>query len=230
MHLLIAWFSRSGYTEQLALALGEQLRSRGHRVAFEKICATKVVDKWRLTLPLLSTLPILPAYLMHAGFRRWWLQHYRQARQPIQPLSHPDVSRFDLVCVGGPKWLYLSYPLAQYLQQVQGLADKPVGAFATFCGPPLAVFELEMLFTPLRRCIESRHANWRAALALSSHHHEFFFFNEMEWVFRLISRLVFRRPLRTFTLQSEWGQQELRRFCDSLEEIGRPTSEMARIT
>lgn len=216
MNILIPYYSRTGHTESLALALADELTARGHSVSLEKISVANDRSKWRLTLPLLSTLPILPLYLWNGPFRRWWLQRYPQAQLAIQPLSYPDVSSFDCICIGGPKWLYVAYPVARYLQQVTGLAGKPVGAFATFCGPPLAIFELEMLFTPLRRRIESKGGSLKSTLAISSHFHEFFVFNEMEYVFRLISRIAFKKPLRSFTLDSPWGRQEVQRYCDEL--------------
>jgi hypothetical protein len=216
MRILIPYYSRSGHTEQLALALADTLRNRGHQVTLEKIRPQQKVSKWKLVPPLLSTLPVLPAYLWLTPFRRWWLQRYRQPQMAIAHPAFPDVSGFDCICLGGPKWLYIAYPLARYLQQVNGLEGRRIGAFATFCGPPLPVFELEMLFSPLQQRIAARGGSLRATLAISSGFHEFFFFNEMEYVFRLISRLVFRRPLASYALNSEWGQHEIAVFCDTL--------------
>lgn len=198
------------------MQLAQELRERGHQVAIEAIEVDILVSKWRLALPLLSTLPVLPLYLSSKAFRRWWHRRYHQAEQPIKPLAYPDASQFDCICLGGPKWLYMAYPVARYLQQLEGLAGKPVAAFATFCGPPLKVFEMEMLFAPLRQRIAQQGGTLVSTLAISSHFHEFFFFNEMEYVFRLLSRLCFRRPLRSYTLPSQWGQQEVQRFCQAL--------------
>lgn len=216
MKILLPYYSRSGHTERLAHVLAERLRLRGHAVTLEKIEVEQARSKWRLTLPLLSTLPILPLYLWVAPFRRWWLQRYPQAEQAIHPLAQANVASFDCVCIGGPKWLYIAYPVARYLQQVEGLAGKPVAAFATFCGPPLPVFELEMLFSPIRQRLLSQGASPGPTLAVSSHFHEFFFFHEMEYVFRLISRLCFRRSLRAFTMESEWGRAETERFVEAI--------------
>ena len=179
----------------------------------EKIAIEAERSKWRLALPLLSTLPILPLYLWVTRFRRWWLQRYPQAEQAIKPLAFPDVSGFDCICLGGPKWLYIAYPIARYLQQVKGLSGKQVGAFATFCGPPLEVFELEMLFSPIRQRIEKKGSTLIATMAVSSHFHEFFFFGEMEYVFRLISRVCFGRSLRSFTLDRPWGNRKYKIFA-----------------
>lgn len=217
MKILIPYYSRSGHTERLALKLAEELGSHGHEVVLEKIRAVRERSKWLLVPPLLPLLPWLPLYLSHAGFRQRWLNRYRQQEQDIKPLAHSDVSGFDLILLGGPKWLYIAFPVARYLNTVSGLDGKKVGAFATFCGPPLQVFELEMLFHPLRDRIEGRGAELFDTLAISSNHHPFFWFGEMEAIFRWISRVVFKRPLSEFTLHSEWGRGEVLRFCDSVE-------------
>lgn len=218
MKILLAYYSRTGNTEKLTLRLKEEFIKRGHHVSLEKIEVMQSRSKWRLTLPLLTTLPVLPLYLWAAPFRRWWLQRYPQAQLPIQAPRHADVTEFDRICIGGPKWLYIAFPIARYLQQVTGLAGKRVGAFATFCGPPLPVFEMEMLFSPLQRRIQEKGAIMTTQLAISSHFHEFFFFHEMEYVFRLASKLHFKRSLSSFTIDSPWGQEEIKRFCDNLEE------------
>lgn len=215
--ILIPYYSRSGYTQQLALALADELSNRGHRVVLEKIVAVRERNKWLLTPPLLPLLPFLPLYLMHAAFRRWWLQHYHQQEQDIQPLANPDISAFDIILLGGPKWLYISYPLARYLNVIRGMQGKHIGVFATFCGPPLEVFELEMLFRPLQDRINAKGGTVIATLAISSQYHPFFFFGEMEKIFQWISKKAFHRPLSEFTLQSAWGRQEVKRFCDSVE-------------
>jgi hypothetical protein len=217
MKILIACYSRSGHTAQLAGRLAEVLGERGHDVALEKIEAVRERNKWLLVPPLLPLLPLLPLYLMYAPFRRYWLAHYRQQEQDIKPLAHPDVSGFDLILLGGPKWLYLAYPVARYLNTVNGLGGRKIGAFATFCGPPLKVFELEMLFTPWRDRIRARGAELIATLAISSNHHPFFWFGEMEAIFRWISKRAFRRPLHEFALESEWGRNEVKHFCASIK-------------
>lgn len=216
MNILIAYYSRTGHTEQLAGRLAESLLAKGHAVHFEKLSLTVPIGRWRLLPPLLTFVPAFPFFLCVKTFRNWWLQHYVQPELDISELSFPDVSGFDRVCIGGPKWLYLAYPVARYLKTVQGLSGKKVGAFATFCGPPLENFELKMLFDPMGQRIEALGGETVTSLAVSSHFHEFFFFHEMEYVFRLISRLMFRRPLHHFTLDSEWGRQQIDRFCEAL--------------
>jgi len=215
--ILIPYYSRSGHTRQLAIKLAEELAARGHEIVLENIQAVRERNKWRLVPPLLPLLPLLPLYLLHAPFRHWWLDHYHQPEQDIKPLIHHSVSGFDIIILGGPKWLYISYPVARYLNLVKGLDGKMVGVFATFCGPPLEIFELEMLFRPLEDRITAKGAAVVSTLAISSQHHPFFFFGEMEHLFEWISKKAFRRPLCEFSLASEWGRKEVIRFCDNLE-------------
>jgi hypothetical protein len=217
MKVLLAYYSRSGHTERLALRVRDELMARGHTVAIERVQALHEPVKWRLALPLCSSIPLLPMFMLSARIRRWWLACYPQSESAIRPLAYPDVSAFDAICIGMPKWLYLPYPIARYLNTVNGLKGKNLAAFVTFCGPPLKVFEIELLFTPLTHRLRAKGGTLCAQLAVSSHFHEFFFFHEMEYVFRLISRILFRRSLRSFTLGSTWAESELRRFCNELQ-------------
>lgn len=196
--------------------LADDLRRRGCSVDSEAIRVVRDWNKWLLPLPLLPLLPVLPLYLASARFRRVWHRIYFQPEQAIQPLAFPDVSAYDLVLLGTPKWLYLSFPVARWLRSVRGLDGKPVAPFATFCGPPLKVFELEMLFVPLESHLRACGAVVVDRMAVSSNHHPYFFFGEMERLFRFISRKAFKRPLVDFTLDGELGQAAVRRFCDAV--------------
>lgn len=98
----------------------------------------------------------------------------------------------------------------------QGLDGKRVAMFATFCGPPLQVFEIEMLFEPLEARLRARGAEVGERLAISSDYHPYFVFDEMRRFFRWISIKAFDRPLRDFTLDGDVGQAALKRFCDTL--------------
>lgn len=221
MKILIACFSRTGHTARLAQRLAERLAARGHELAFETISPLERPNRWRLVPPLWPAIPLLPLILWVPPFRNWWFRRYPQPEHELAPLAHPDATGFDAVCVGGPKWLYIAYPVARYLNMVRGLDGKPVAAFATFCGPPLDVFEMQMLFTPIRHRVAARDARHAGSLAVSSGYHEFFFFNEMEYVFRAVSRLVFRRSLSSYGIDSPWAEAEIERFCDELERAAR---------
>lgn len=217
MQILIVSYSRSGHTARLARELAREMRARGHAVSEESIRPRRDWNKWLLVLPLLPLLPVLPLYLASAWFRRFWHAVYFQPQQAIQPLLHADVSNFDLVLLGTPKWLYLAYPVVRWLSTVRGLAGCRVAPFATFCGPPLRVFEVEMLFAPLQAAIRRRGGSVVQCLHVSSNHHEFFWFGEMEVLFRRISRKVFQRPLADFTLDGELGQAAVQRFCHAVD-------------
>lgn len=210
---LIVHYSRSGHTARLANALAEALRSRGHDITTEAIRAEREWSKWLLPVPLLPLLPVLPLYLASSRFRRFWHRCYFQPQQAISPLVNTDVSCFDLVLLGTPKWLYLSYPAARWLGTVRGLSGMRVAAFATFCGPPLRVFEIEMLFEPLEARLRSLGAVPVGRLAVSSDHHEYFFRGEMRGLFRWLSSRAFGRPLSDFALDGAAGRAEFERFC-----------------
>jgi hypothetical protein len=224
--VLIVHYSRSGHTARLANALADEIRLRGYAVDTEAIRVERDWSKWLLPLPLLPLLPVLPLYLLSASFRRVWHRVFLQPEQAILPLAFPDVSAYDLVLLGTPKWLYLSFPVARWLKTVRGLEGRWVAPFATFCGPPLEVFELEMLFAPLDARLHARGAMVVDRLAVSSDYHPYFFFGEMQALFRLISRKAFGRPLVDFTLDGEVGQNELRRFCDAICPRGTRAVEM----
>lgn len=219
MRILMVYHSRSGHTARLAETLARELEARGHHVTREAIRPVREWNSWWLVVPLLPLLPFLPLYLAWAPFRRFWHAVYFQPEQAIRPLEHGDVSGFDRVLVGTPKWLYLSYPVARWIRTVQGLAGRRVAPFATFCGPPLRVFEVEMLFQPLEARLRQRGAEVVDRLHVSSNYHPFFWFGEMEWLFRWISRRFFHRPLEDFTLDGELGRQAVRRFCDALTAV-----------
>lgn len=216
MRVLVVHYSRTGHTARLADTLANEFSQRGHDVVAETLRVKRDWNKWLLPIPLLPLLPLLPVYLMSARFRRFWHGMYRQQEQAIWPLANPDVARFDLVLLGTPKWLYLSYPVARWLNTAQGLDGKWVATFATFCGPPLQVFEIEMLFEPLEARLRARGAEVGERLAISSDYHPYFVFDEMRRLFRWLSIKAFDRPLRDFTLDGDVGQAALKRFCDKL--------------
>jgi flavodoxin len=216
VRILIVHYSRSGHTARLADVLVNEIRQRGHEVTTEAIQVVRDWNKWLLPIPLLPLLPLLPIYLLSGRFRRFWHSIYPQQEQAIRPLANPDVSGFDLVLLGTPKWLYISFPVARWLNTVSGLSGKRVATFATFCGPPLKVFEIEMLFEPMEARIRSLGAAVVGRLAISSDYHEYFFFGEMRSLFCWISLKAFGRPLTDFTLDGEIGKAEVKRFCEEI--------------
>lgn len=216
MRVLVVHYSRNGHTARLAGVIADNIRQQGHEVSTETIRVKRDWNKWLLPIPLLPLLPLLPLYLLSARFRLFWRRIYKQQEQAIEPLKITDVSGYDLVLLGTPKWLYISYPVARWLNTVKGLSGMKVASFATFCGPPLKVFEIDMLFEPLEDRLKARGATLSERLAISSDFHPYFFFDEMRSLFRWISIKSFGRPLSDFTLDGNVGREEVHRFCEKI--------------
>jgi hypothetical protein len=212
MRVLIACYSRTGHTETLAQRIAEELKSRGHEVVFERIEVTRQKSRWNLLIRQIYQYPLVLLCLVSASWRRWWLKHYIQPEDDLQPLSHPDVSEFDHVCIGGPKWCYISYPVSRYLRLVQGLRNKKVSAFSTFAGPPFEVFEIELIFEPMRDRIQAMGGKLIATLGLSSNYHELGILP----FFQRVTPNVFKRSLESFTIESEYGKEKIKEFVSSL--------------
>ena len=169
---------------------------------------------WHLLFRQIYQYPLVGLSLISLSFYHWWVKIYHQPEEDIQPPIFPDVSGFDHICIGGPKWAYTSYPIARYLKQINGLTHKTVSAFATFGGPPLKNFELAFIFTPMNRQIQKAGGKLVSTLGVSSNYHEL----HLIWIFRLFSWIVLRRPLKSFTVDSDYGKQKLKSFCDKIEQ------------
>jgi len=213
MRVLIAYYSRTGYTETLAERIAEELKSRGHEVVLERIEVVKQKSRWNLFFRQIYQYPIVVICLFSSFFRGWWLKHYIQPEDDVQPLAYLDVSEFDRVCIGGPKWCYISYPVSRYLRLLKGLSNKKVSAFSTFGGPPFEVFEIELLFKPMNDRIQALGGTLIATLGLSSNYHELSLLS----IFKLASRIVLKRSLESFTIDSEYGKKRIKEFCDQNE-------------
>jgi len=220
MRILLSCFSRTGNTEKLARSIGAALESRGHTLEWEAIRPAVHYSWGREVVRDWPRYPSLILSLMSPSWRQHHLETYCQVEEDIQPLRYPDVSGFDRICVGGPKWAQISYPVARYLQTVRGIRGKRVGSFATFGGPPLKVFELELLEKPMARLLRRMGAEVVANLGVSSGFHE----ASIMPLFRLVSRLKFGRPIEDFMLGSEYANSGIRKFCGDLLET-RPATE-----
>jgi len=106
---LIAFFSYTGNTRIAAKSLAAFLKEKVE-VDVEEIKSTK--DYPYLCWLLLSFIPNL--------------------RTPIKP-HKADPSRYDLICLGLPKWTLACPPVNQYLEEVN-LEGKAVALFVTYGG------------------------------------------------------------------------------------------------
>lgn len=216
MRILLSYFSRTGNTERLARAIGDALRARGHTLEWEAIRPAVHYSWTREVARDFPRYPSIVLGLASPGWRQHHVETYCQVEEDIQPLRFPDVSGFDLLCVGGPKWAQISYPVARYLQTVRGIRGKRVGSFATFGGPPLRVFELELLEKPMARLLGRMGAQVVTNLGVSSGFHE----ASIMPLFRIVSRRKFDRPIEDFMLGSEYASRGVERFCDELLAAG----------
>jgi len=210
MKILLSYYSRIGYSRTLAAILQQELESRGHDIKVEVIKPTNISDNWLVLIG--RCMPGVPAMMFSCFVKH--LKRYRQPEVDIEPLQYPDVSSFDRVIIGGPKWVHLAFPVARYINQVKGLEGKAVGAFATFCGPPFTNFEIYSYFHPFDTMMRSRKGEVIARLGLSSGYTDVRLL-PTAW-FKLLSRLVFRKRLCDFSMDSEWGKEQIKAFCDTM--------------
>jgi len=213
MKILLPYYTRSGCTGKLADCIAQELRSRKHTVVFDRLNVVKRKTSLNLLIRQIYQYPAVGLTLVSKSFRRWWLAHHFQPEDDIRPPAFPDVSEYDHICIGGPKWCYISYPVARYLKQVKGLKNQTVSTFATFGGPPLKRFEFELIFKPMNDRIRNSDGSLVACLGLSSNFHEL----KIIWIFRLVSWIFFRQPLKSFTIDSDYGKKRIRKFCDQIE-------------
>lgn len=214
MRILLSYFSRTGCTERLAMAIGGELKSRGHTLEWEVIKPAEYYSWLREVARDWPRYPSIACSLVSPSWRRHHIATYYQVEEDIQPLEYPDVSEFNRICIGGPKWAQLSYPVARYLQTVRGIRGKRVGSFATFGGPPLKAFELELFEKPMARLLGRMGAEVVANLGVSSAYHE----ASLMPLFRLVSLLRFGRPIENFTLGSKYADSGIQKFCNDLVE------------
>jgi flavodoxin len=212
MKILIAYFSKSGCTKKFAKVIESKLISRGHTVEFEIIKRAKN-RSW--FVELFREIPFYPS-IGFATVNSWWrkyhLKTYRQIEEAIEPLSYPDITNFDIICIGGPKWGHISYPVARYINTVNGLAGKKVGAFATFGGPPFKIFELELISNSMKRAVTQQGAEIISEAYISSNFHEAGFIP----VFEILSRIVLKNSISNFTLGSDYANNVIKNFCDDM--------------
>jgi hypothetical protein len=213
LKILIAYYSRTGHTRTLAERIADEFKARGHEAVFERLEVVREKSRWNLLLRQAYQYPLVVLCLASSSFRRWWLDRYIQPEDDLRPLAHPDVSGFDRICIGGPKWCYISYPVARYLRLLKGLRNKRVSAFSTFAGPPFEVFEIELIFKPMNDRIQALGGTLIATLGLSSNFHELGILP----IFKRVTPKVFERSLESFNIDSEYGRQKLLEFCDQTE-------------
>jgi hypothetical protein len=212
MNILLAYYSRSGHTVELSLLIAEALISMGHTVDFENIEPVSVDKRWPILWRSQWYWGALWLGIVSNKYQQYFLKNYKIPEVDIKPLVHPDVSKYDRICIGSPKQTIVPCVIERYLRQEEGLKDKKVGYFATWAGPPLKHFEVEHLFRPAADRLERRGAKLVSILGLSSLYHEYC----IMVIFRFFSRLRFGLPIEDFSVYSEYGEKNRKLFCDEL--------------
>ncbi|HPJ95156.1 MAG TPA: hypothetical protein PKY89_14680 [Deltaproteobacteria bacterium] len=212
MNILMAYFSRTGHTEKLAEIIGDELKKRGHSLTWEVI-RPAVKYSWLREIAIdFPRYPSIGCSIFSSRWRDHHIRTYNQVEEDIQTLEYPDVSGFDRICVGGPKWGQISYPVARYLKTIHGIHGKQVGSFATFGGPPFKTFEIELIEKPVSRLLERMGAQVVATVYVSSAYHE----AHLMPLFRLLSLIGFGRPIEHFMLGSDYANAGIQMFCNDL--------------
>lgn len=212
MRILMSYFSRTGCTEKLAIAITDELRARGHELDFEVIKPAQFYSWLREMSQDWPRYPSIGCTLLSTWWREHHIRTYNQVEEDIQPLQFPDVSEFDRICVGGPKWAQISYPVARYLRTVRGIRGKKVGSFATFGGAPLKTFEIALIEKPMERSVKRLGAEIVAHVYITSAYHEI----GLMPLFRLVSLLRFGTSVNRFTLGTEYAKRGIENFCNDL--------------
>ncbi len=108
MNILLAYYSRSGHTEEMAKAVEAELIRQGYSVDIEKVEPQK-------------------EYSFHTW---WWLRTFLNTTK-IKELKIKSAKGYDLVLIGSPNWTRLSLPMTSYLKTLKGLKHKSVALFST---------------------------------------------------------------------------------------------------
>ncbi len=214
MNILIAFYSRTGYTKELALLIAEELMARGHEVELERIEPLEDENMWPLLWRTQWYWGALALGILSNKYREYFINNYRIPEVEIRSLVHQDVSSFDRICIGCGKQTIVPCAIESYLRIVDGLKGKKVGAFATWAGPPLKHFEVEHLFRPIADRLERRGASLVSILGLSSRYHEYH--GQMLGIFEFLSRVRFGKPISYFGVHSEYGRKNMKLFLDEL--------------
>lgn len=113
MKILIAYYSRTDKTKELAHVIKGKLMEQGHQVDVECVQPKK-----------------------EHSFMTWFLLRSFIGECEIIPLKIKDVSGYDLICIGSPNWTRLSLPMARYFKEVTGLKYKSIALFSTTGAAP----------------------------------------------------------------------------------------------
>jgi PAS domain S-box-containing protein len=148
MKILIAYYSRTKSTKDVALTIKKRLEERGHTIDTEEVHAATERSFWN-----------------------WFFLRIFRGECDIEEPKIKNASEYDAICIGSPNWTRLSLPMARYLSQLDGLKYKKLGLFSTTALWPffewyiLSAYFLEMTFT---RIAEKKMARVMSYIMVSS--------------------------------------------------------------
>ncbi|MFH1036733.1 MAG: hypothetical protein V1756_01520 [Patescibacteria group bacterium] len=148
MKILIAYYSKTTKTEELAFWVKKELEGKGHSVDVEKIKPKKE----------------------HSGFI-WFFTRIFKKECGIEEPKIKDFSVYDVICIGTPNWTRVAMPVARYLREANNLKNKNIGFFSTTFLPPRLewyLFSAYLLDTTFSKIIEKKEGRIVADLLLSS--------------------------------------------------------------
>ena len=148
MKILIAYYSRGGSTKELALAIKDELATRGHSIDIEDVKPKQ-----------------------EHGFWYWFIVRIFKGECDIFEPKIKNVSGYDAVLIGSPNWTRLSLPMARYLNTISGLEFKNVYLFSTTALWPWFewyVFSAYLFDITFRRIINKKRGRFALDIMLSS--------------------------------------------------------------
>jgi len=212
MKILMAYYSKTGYTKYLTTKIAEKLEAEGHTLFFEEIESVEEESKWPFLWKEIWFFPSVGLTIFSYLYSEFFSRNMKFPEKDIKPLRYPDVSQFDRILIGSPKHALVSYSVTRYLKSIKGLNNKKVGLFATFAGPPFRRFEVEAIFRTAGNIIERRGAKLISYLGLSSAFHEYYIMG----IFKLLSKIRFGKYPKEFGIDTEYGERMIKGYVEQI--------------
>lgn len=147
MKILIAYYSRTNSTKELAFAVAKEFEKRGHQIDFEEVRAETEHNFWG-----------------------WFFLRIFKSDCEIKEIKIKDVSNYDAICIGSPNWTRLSLPMARYLKEINGTDFKNTGFFSTTALWPIFewyIFSAYFLYTTTKRLIGKKNGKFLEDIIVS---------------------------------------------------------------
>ena len=148
MKILIAYYSRTNSTRELALAIKAELERRGHSIDMEDVKPKQ-----------------------EHGFWYWFLIRIFKGECDIEQPKIENFLGYDAVCIGSPNWTRLSLPMARYLNTALKVEFKNIYLFSTTALWPWLewyVFSAYFFNLTSRKIINKKRGRFALDIMLSS--------------------------------------------------------------